>query len=1189
MDEYIVEGEGVPDNVLLSELSEDALFGNVTLRYEVDRIYTFTGEVCISMNPFRRIPGLEDTPEHMSKYVGRYPYENPPHPYSVGDTAYQNMLNTKKNQAILISGESGAGKTEAAKTVLRYISFATPTSKAKDMEKIKDQLLDSNPILEAFGNAKTIRNDNSSRFGKYMRIQCNQAGAPVGGVINVYLLEKSRVVTRAVDERSFHIFYNILAGATDSELSKWKLTRSHDQYRYLSLSECYTVDTINDKTDYHAVLAAMKTLEFDSTIKDGVFQVCAAILHLGNITFGGGEKSQVASDSKASLKTTAELLCVKEEALEKALTMRTVSAGGRSVLTPLSEKDAAYARDAFAKSLYEKCFLRIVFDINRVIENTKLSPKEEVDIGLLDIYGFEVFETNSFEQLMINYTNEKLQQVFIELTLKAEQEEYQREGIEWTPIEYFNNRVICELIEGKPKGIIAFMDESCLLGRTTDKGFLDKLSQNFGKHAHYQDTNTSRDKSIGFNCFRLKHYAGDVVYSVVGMLDKNSDQLFRDLIGLAIGSTDKVIASLFDPAQLDTKKRPVTAGTQFRSSVQALIAMLMACEPHYIRCIKPNDQKAANMINEERTRHQIRYLGLVENLRVRRAGFAFRSPFSRFIRRYKMTSSVTWPNFKGAGGEKGGVEALLKEHGVTSANQRLGKTKVFLKDPMDLFKFEDLRKAALPPIITRLDGQWRAYLVRRIYSRMRASLIIGKHCRAWLARVRFARSQATAVIQRYARAWAAKKYYAENKQELLERKSANTIGRFMLQGLQRRFFLNQVYAPFCGVASEARLGSDTPWPQNVSFLYAPALRYLRIMYEHWRAKRMVQRLGTTAEAEVRAKVRALDVFLGKKPWDPAFPLLSGRNNYVDLDTPQRGGLLNANLPTFMLPDPTVLFALDANKVNSKSKVDPRVIIVTATQLVRVNGKKLKLAKYPPVPLAKLTEIHMSRAADQVVVLKFEAPLRDLVLDLGVATAAQAADRLQHFVMFLLSHCKESGWGEPDVVFADRIDYNNSRTDQKPVTPNGSLSFGPEPAGAPAPLVWPAVAVAKGPAHQNAVHVTAATVPHLAYPGSSTWQPRDLSFLKRGDSARNLGKSASMRRRKVKTPRGGGKTPQGGASAASTPGGAVEVARPATSPPAAGAKPKRVCEVCHVNKAKVKAKLADGNAVLMCFECKEKST
>jgi myosin-1 len=416
---------------------------------------------------------------------------------------------------------------EASKKILQYL--AQCSGHKGEVDRVKDRLLQSNPILEAFGNAKTNRNDNSSRFGKYMDIQFDFKGAPNGGHIKNYLLEKSRVIYQQTGERNFHIFYQLLQ-ADSALLDELGLCSNAANYHYLSQGDSIEVSSINDKTDFLVVKKALEVIGFTSDEVKALWNIVGAIILLGNINYTSNDEGLAQfSDTGESTANVAKLLSCSRDKLDTALTNRLIEARQEKLLSPLTVEQAKYARDAAAKAVYERMFYWLVKRLNSSLE--KKTKARVTLIGLLDIYGFEIFELNSFEQFCINYCNEKLQQLFIELTLKSEQEEYLNEGIEWEPVEYFNNKIICDLVEEKHRGIISVLDEECLRpGEVSDETFLAKLTTVVGTHVHFITHETSSyegRKTIERNQFRLRHYAGDVTYNIEGFVDKNNDLLYR--------------------------------------------------------------------------------------------------------------------------------------------------------------------------------------------------------------------------------------------------------------------------------------------------------------------------------------------------------------------------------------------------------------------------------------------------------------------------------------------------------------------------------------------------------------------------------------------------------------------------------------------------------------------------------------
>uniref|UniRef100_A0AAR2J7Y4 Myosin motor domain-containing protein n=1 Tax=Pygocentrus nattereri TaxID=42514 RepID=A0AAR2J7Y4_PYGNA len=654
---------GVQDFLLLDNYTSEAAFiENLRRRYKENLIYTYIGSVLVSVNPYRELEIYSK--QHMERYRGVNFYEISPHIYALADNSYRAVRTERKDQCILISGESGAGKTEASKKVLQYYTTMCPTR--NNTQSIRERLLQSTPVLEAFGNAKTLRNDNSSRFGKYMDVQFDYKGAPIGGHILNYLLEKSRVVHQNHGERNFHIFYQLLESGDGALLKRLGLDRTNpQQYHYLVKGNCPRVSSISDKNSWKVVSKAFTVIGFNEEEVEELLKVVASVLHLGNTQFGEDEYGETHLTTEMPIKYVSE---------------------------------------------------------DEVYYTSKCSSV----IGLLDIYGFEVFQNNSFEQFCINYCNEKLQQLFIELTLKSEQEEYEAEGIGWETVEYFNNKIICDLVEEKFKGIIAILDEECLRpGDACDLTFLEKLEDRLGGHAHFVThklANGKIRKAVGREEFRLLHYAGEVNYNINGFLDKNNDLLYRNLKEVMCQSSNQIMKECFQTDELTDQRRPETAATQFKLSLAKLMDILMSKQPSYIRCIKPNDAKQPGRFEEVLVRHQVKYLGLMENLRVRRAGFAYRRSFEAFLQRYKPLCPDTWPNWQGKLSD--GVSTLVKHLDYKAEEYKLGRSKIFIRFPKTLFLTEDALELKKPTIAIILQKNWRGYRERAKYHRIRNAVIM---------------------------------------------------------------------------------------------------------------------------------------------------------------------------------------------------------------------------------------------------------------------------------------------------------------------------------------------------------------------------------------------------------------------------------------------------------------------------------
>ncbi|XP_059157051.1 unconventional myosin-Ie-like isoform X2 [Physella acuta] len=703
-----VKTSGVDDMVLLQKISEAGIMDNLKKRFMDDVIYTYIGPVLVSVNPFKSINIYGD--REIEIYQGAAQYENPPHVYALTDNMYRNMLIEMENQCVIISGESGAGKTVAAKYIMGYISKVSGGGPL--VQHVKEIILESNPLLEAFGNAKTVRNNNSSRFGKYVEIQFSRGGEPDGGKISNFLLEKSRVVSQNTDERSFHIFYQLCSGATTKVRENFGITEPN-YYNYLLQSGTYNVDGIDDNKEFQDTLQAMQVIGIHPDTQNDILSIVAGILHLGNITFKeSGNYAEIASAD--FLEFPAFLLGVDKELLRNKLIGRIMDSkwGGQteSIEMKLNVQQAEFTRDALAKAIYSRVFDFLVESINKAMRK----DIEVVNIGILDIYGFEIFGRNGFEQFCINYVNEKLQQIFIELTLKAEQEEYVTEGIKWTAIDYFNNKIVCDLIESKsPPGIMCVLDDVCAtmhaVSEGADEKLLEKLQGQSATNKHYQGC------SVGFI---IHHYAGQVEYYADGFCERNRDVLFSDLVLLMQSSRNQFIVSLF-PEVVNTaaKSRPTTASMKIKTQANKLVETLMKCTPHYIRCIKPNETKRAKDWEDQRVKHQVEYLGLKENIRVRRAGFAFRREFAKFIKRYAILTPETYPNWRGEA--KQGVLHLLKTVNMDTDQYQLGKTKVFIKNPESLFLLEEMRERKFDGFARVIQKVWRKHHAQQKYFKLR--------------------------------------------------------------------------------------------------------------------------------------------------------------------------------------------------------------------------------------------------------------------------------------------------------------------------------------------------------------------------------------------------------------------------------------------------------------------------------------
>ncbi|KAL6099434.1 myo1g [Pungitius sinensis] len=945
---------GKSDFVLLDEVTMEQFMENLKLRFQKGRIYTYIGEVVVSVNPYRQMEIYgKDT---IDAYRGRELYENPPHLYAVSDAAYKAMKRRAKDTCIVISGESGAGKTEASKYIMQYIAAITNPSQRAEVESVKNVLLKSNCVLEAFGNAKTNRNDNSSRFGKYMDINFNFNGEPTGGHINNYLLEKSRVVQQQNGERNFHSFYQLLRGGSDEMLDSLHLQNDPAAFIYTKEGAA-TATSNNDRGSHKAVMSALEVIGFSAEEINSIYQILASILLLGNLQFeSDGESVQILG--LEAVTRISELTATQPDSVCKSLLFRTVATGGGEVIEKgHTEQDTCFGRDAFAKALYERLFGWIVSRINSIIEVKDYDPVlhgKNTVIGVLDIYGFEIFDNNSFEQFCINYCNEKLQQLFIELILRQEQGEYQREGITWQHIDYFNNQIIVDLVEQPHKGIISILDEACLtVGNVTDTVCLESMDTKLAQHPHYTSRTLSpTDKSLDFKKhFRIRHYAGDVTYSVDGFLEKNKDLLFQDFKRLMYNSANPVLKEMWPDGQLsitEVTKRPLTAATLFKNSIVALVDKLGCKEPYYVRCIKPNEMKSPVLFDDARCQHQVAYLGLMENVMVRRAGFAYRQHYARVLQRYKMTCEYTWPNHL-MDSDREAVEAIVTQHGFQD-DVAYGLTKLFVRTPRSLFTLEQERAALIPILVLFLQKVWRGALARKRCRRMKAIYAI--------------------------------------------------MGCYKRYKVKAHFW--EVERRFANVRTTADYGRSVEWPTPPAAL-SQFHDNTVMLHRRWWARQIVKNIPPSDMPEVRAKVAALTALGGeRKDWGVG---RAWERDYLASvrDCPQTSsGFIRVSKELRNKDDHSqVLFSGFCRKVNRFNKSTDRCMLVTDKYVYKLEPKKqFKVLKR--LPLDALTGLSVTDGVDQMVALHTSSQ-DDVLLCLQRGALCANQDRVGELVGTLVDH------------------------------------------------------------------------------------------------------------------------------------------------------------------------------------------
>lgn len=589
---------------------------------------------------------------------------------------------------MIISGESGAGKTESTKLILQYLAAISGQHSSIEL-----QILEANPILEAFGNAKTIRNDNSSRFGKYIDIHFNKQGTIEGAKIDQYLLEKSRIVNQASDERNYHIFYCMLAGMSREEKQRLELSDA-GKYYYLTQGGTITCEGRDDATEFADIRSAMKLLVFNDPEIWEIMKVLSCLLHLGNIKYKATiidnlDATEIISGS--SVGSASRLLEVNSQHLVEALTTRTIFAHGDTVVSTMSASQSIDVRDAFVKGIYGRMFVWIVNKINAAIHRPPIKVMSgaptngqngnshhgvvRTSIGVLDIFGFENFHINSFEQFCINYANENLQQFFVRHIFKLEQEEYNLETINWQHIEFVDNQDALDLIAVRPLNIMSLIDEESKFPKGTDTTLLQKLHKTHSVNENYLKPKSDMNQSFGLN-----HFAGIVFYDSRFFLEKNRDTFSADLIQLIQVSKNKFLQSLFVHEVgmgTDTRKKTPTLSAQFKKSLDSLMRQLSQCHPYFIRCIKPNEFKKPMMFDRELCCKQLRYSGMMETIRIRRVGYPIRHTFREFVERYRFLLPGTPPVHKVP--DTRALTAKICASVLGRADYQLGKTKVFLK------------------------------------------------------------------------------------------------------------------------------------------------------------------------------------------------------------------------------------------------------------------------------------------------------------------------------------------------------------------------------------------------------------------------------------------------------------------------------------------------------------------------------
>uniref|UniRef100_A0A8B9LJ79 Myosin, heavy chain 7B, cardiac muscle, beta b n=1 Tax=Astyanax mexicanus TaxID=7994 RepID=A0A8B9LJ79_ASTMX len=710
----------IEDMAMLTHLNEASVLFNLRRRYSFWMIYTYSGLFCVTVNPYKWLPVY--APEVVAAYKGKRRSDAPPHIYSIADNAYNDMLKNRENQSMLITGESGAGKTVNTKRVIQYFAIVAALGEAGGKKGVRgtleDQIIEANPAMEAFGNAKTIRNDNSSRFGKFIRIHFGPTGKLASADIDIYLLEKSRVIFQQPGERSYHIYYQILSHRKP-ELQDMLLVSSNPFDYHFCSQGVTTVDNMDDGEELLATDHAMDTLGFTPEEKYGCYKIVGGIMHFGNMRFKVKQREEQAeADGTESADKASYLMGINSAELVKGLLHPRVKVGNEYIVKGQTVEQVTYSVGALAKATYDRMFKWIVGRINKTLYT---AIPRQFFIGVLDIAGFEIFEFNNFEQMCINFTNEKLQQFFNHHMFILEQEEYKTEGIEWTFIDFGLDLQACiDLIE-KPLGIMSIMEEECMFPKATDSSFKAKLYDNhLGKSPNFQKPKPDKKRKYETH-FELVHYAGVVPYNISGWLEKNKDPLNESVVGIFQKSSNKLMSSLFENfVSLDSGIHTYTSynflSVSLQENLNKLMTNLRSTQPHFVRCIIPNETKNPGMMEPFLVLHQLRCNGVLEGIRICRKGFPNRILYAEFKQRYRILNPSAIPEDTYVDSKKA-AEKLLGSLDIDHNQYKFGHTKVFFKAGL-LGQLEDMRDERLAEIITMLQAFCRGKLMRMVRSKM---------------------------------------------------------------------------------------------------------------------------------------------------------------------------------------------------------------------------------------------------------------------------------------------------------------------------------------------------------------------------------------------------------------------------------------------------------------------------------------
>ncbi|CAH1790113.1 unnamed protein product [Owenia fusiformis] len=816
------------DLALLEDLSEEGIVTHLFQRYMKGQIYTYIGDILLAVNPFTPLSIYSD--EYSKLYSNCGKPDHPPHIFAIADQSFQMMMHHKHNQCIVISGESGAGKTESANFLVQQLTLL---GRAPN-RTLEDRILQVNPLIEAFGNAKTVINDNSSRFGKYLEMTFTPYGKVTGAKMSEYLLEKSRVIHQNQKEENFHIFYYIYDGlAHDDKDGKYHLDVKKD-FRYMNSYNKDIIDVSSvsiNRVKFRAVQHCFEMIGFKSQEVESVYKILSSILHIGNINFKEREMKYEQSCSVANpelLKIVASMLGINSKELNESLTTMGMVARGETIIRNNKVEEAVDARDSMAKVLYGRLFSWIVNKINALLKPKKAtdSPTDSQVIGILDIFGFENFSTNSFEQLCINIANEQIQYYFNQHIFAWEMQEYKNEGIEATDVEFIDNRPVLDMFLTKPVGLLALLDEESHFPKATDQSLIDKFSNNI-RSPYYTPA-----KGDGSLSFKVEHYAGRVEYDAVKFLEKNRDRLPPEIVNLlrmseislvrtlfqnpltktgalAWGSTSTPSSTINSPnsstgstfsirsahgskggsANASQTRSQQTVATYFRYSLMDLLSKMVAGTPHFVRCIRPNVENAAGLYDTDKVLLQLRYTGVLETTKIRRMGYSHRVPISEFLKRYYVLA-FNW--LEKVVVSKDSCRTLLTRIGLK--DWAIGKTKVFLKyyhiEELSRKFEEHQQKIVLAQSVMRMWLQKQRFK-KLVAKRQHSAVILQSFLRGYVARKIYMRSTkkrkvAATVIQTCIRGYLTRQKY----QPVIEKRHKSAV---IIQANLRGYFQRKSY------------------------------------------------------------------------------------------------------------------------------------------------------------------------------------------------------------------------------------------------------------------------------------------------------------------------------------------------------------------------------------------------------------